>query len=225
MCGRFTLILEPGDFEDEFDLGGIPDSYLPRYNIAPTQPIAMVADARSKRAEMFRWGLIPSWAKDVSIGSNLINARAETLAEKPSFRSAYKTRRGLILASGFYEWRPDPQGSGRKEPVYIHPVDGKPVTFAGLWEEWHSAQGDVIRSAVIITTHSNELISPFHERMPVILFGDDRSRWLDPWSSPEILNNLLVPFPPDKLAFYPVSRMINSPSAEGAACIQPLAGG
>jgi len=222
MCGRFTLILEPGDFNDEFDLGGIPDSYLPRYNIAPTQPIAMVSDAKTKRVEMFRWGLIPSWSKDISIGAKLINARAETLSEKPSFRSAYKTRRGLILASGFFEWRIDPQGSGRKEPVYIHLTDGKPMTFAGLWEEWHPAQGDAIRSAVIITTQSNQLISPFHDRMPVILSGDSRKSWLDPASSPEFLSSLLVPYPMDELHLYPVNRMVNNPSSEGAGCIQPL---
>jgi putative SOS response-associated peptidase YedK len=224
MCGRFTLILEPGDFEDEFDLGGIPDSYLPRYNIAPTQPIAMAVDGQTRRVEMYRWGLIPSWAKDTTIGVKMINARAETLAEKPSFRSAFKARRGLILASGFYEWRLAADGSGKKEPVYIHRPDGKPITFAGLWETWHTSQADEIRSATIITTHSNELISPFHERMPVILTGDARWRWLDPATPGGELVNLLAPLPAAELTYYPVSRMVNSPSAEGAGCIQPLAG-
>lgn len=228
MCGRFTLILEPGDFADDFDLGGIPENYLPRYNIAPTQLVAVVQNADSRSVELFRWGLIPSWAKDPASGFRLINACAETLAEKPSFRSALRSRRNLILASGFYEWRAvtslaNPQGKG-KQPLYIHMQDGQPFTFAGLWEEWQAPGGELIRTTSIITTSSNTLLAPFHERMPVILEGDARSLWLDSVTRVPDALNLLKPFPHERMAFYPVSSQVNNPAYDSLLCIQAVAG-
>ena len=228
MCGRFILILEPGDFTDEFDLGGIPESYLPRYNIAPTQQVAVVHNAESRRVELFRWGLIPSWAKDPTIGSRLINARAETLTEKPSFRNALRSRRNLILASGFYEWRAvtslaNPQ-SKDKQPLYIHMNDRKPFTFAGLWEEWQSPRGELIRTTTIVTTSSNTLIQPFHNRMPVILDEDQRRMWLDPATQVQDALKLLKPYPPELMAYHSVSSLVNNPANDTPLCIQAVAG-
>jgi putative SOS response-associated peptidase YedK len=227
MCGRFVLILDPGDFEDEFDLGGIPQSYLPRYNITPTQPVAVVRDPKSRKVEMFRWGLIPFWAKDASIGSRLINARAETLAEKPSFKYALAKRRNLILASGFYEWRPvdpltNPKSKG-KVPLFIHMKDNKPFVFAGLWEEWKSQDGEVIHSTTIITTNSNAMIAPFHERMPVILDNEKMHLWLDPTRKLDEIVSLLQPYPAEVMEYHPVSSVVNSPAYDNPICIKEIA--
>lgn len=227
MCGRFVLILEPGDFEDEFDLGGIPESYLPRYNIAPTQPVAVVRDSKTRKVEMFRWGLIPFWAKDASIGSRLINARAETLAEKPSFKNALAKRRNLILTSGFFEWRPvdplaNPKSKG-KVPLFIHMKDNKPFVFAGLWEEWKSQDGEVIHSTTIITTNSNAMIAPFHERMPVILDNEKMHLWLDPTRKLDEIVSLLQPYPAEVMEYHPVSTIVNSPAYDNPICIKEIA--
>lgn len=226
MCGRFILILEPGDFEDEFDLGGIPESYLPRYNIAPTQPVAVVRNNEKRKVEMFRWGLIPFWAKDMEIGSRLINARSESLTEKPSFRSALSKRRNLILASGFYEWKTsstlaDPKRK-TKFPIYIHMKDKKPFVFAGLWEEWRSPEGKIVKSTTIITTSSNDLISPFHDRMPVILDGNKMWQWLDPATRQEDALGLLTPYPASEMTFYPVGTMVNNPAYDSPDCIAAI---
>jgi putative SOS response-associated peptidase YedK len=226
MCGRFILILEPGDFEDEIDLGGIPESYLPRYNIAPTQPVAVVRNPKEHKAEMFRWGLIPAWAKESTIGSRLINARAESLAEKPSFRNALKLRRNLILASGFFEWKPvstlaNPNGKS-KIPVFIHMKDHKPFVFAGLWEEWRSPEGEIVRTTTIITTSSNALIEPFHDRMPVILDGYKRWQWLDASTSQTEALKLLQPYPVEAMTYYPVSTIVNNPAYDNPVCIEEV---
>jgi putative SOS response-associated peptidase YedK len=225
MCGRFVLILEPGDFEDEFDLGGIAESYLPRYNIAPTQTVAVVRNDNERKVEMFRWGLVPSWAKDLSIGSRLINARSESLAEKPSFRSALTRRRNLILASGFYEWKPggtlaNPKG---KIPVFIHMKDHKPFVFAGLWEEWRSPEGGIVQSTTIITTTSNALISPFHDRMPVILDNEKKWQWLDPSTSQQDALKLLQPYPAEQMTYYPVASIVNNSGYDSPVCIEEVA--
>jgi putative SOS response-associated peptidase YedK len=225
MCGRFVLILELGDFEDEFDLGGIAESYLPRYNIAPTQPVAVVRNDKERKVEMFRWGLVPSWAKDLSIGSRLINARSESLAEKPSFRNALTRRRNLILASGFYEWKlvgtlANPKG---KIPVFIYMKDHKPFVFAGLWEEWQSPEGETVQSTTIITTSSNALISPFHDRMPVILDADKQWQWLDPSASQQDALKLLQPYPAEQMTYYPVGSIVNNPAYDSPVCIQEVA--
>lgn len=220
MCGRFVLILEPGDFEDEFDLGGIPESYLPRYNIAPTQPVAVVRDPIGRKAEMFRWGLIPFWAKDTSIGSRLINARAETLAEKSSFKNALTRRRNLILASGFYEWKSTAKG---KMPVFIRMKDHRPFVFAGLWEEWKSQEVVVIHSTTIITTSSNALISPFHDRMPAILEKGYMMKWLDPGLQVKDALRMLAPYSAQAMEYHPVSSVVNNPAYDQPLCIEELA--
>lgn len=222
MCGRFTLAVDPSVLRDAFPNFHIPDRVPIRYNIAPTQPVAVIPNDGRLALDFFLWGLIPSWAKDPSIGKRLINARAETLAQKPSFRSAYRRRRCLVLADGFYEWQKRP-GSNFKIPYYIRLKSGKPFAFAGLWEQWFSPDGSEITSCAIITTRPNELIAPFHNRMPVILWLDAYLQWLDPAErSPVDLNALLSPYPAERMIAYPVSRMVNSPQNDSPECIQPI---
>lgn len=220
MCGRFTLVLEPGDLEEEFDLGGVADEYTPRYNIAPTQPVGVVRDAEERKLELFRWGLVPSWAKDLSIGNKMINARAETLAEKPSFRNALAHRRNLIFSTGFYEWR---KTGSAKEPLYIHLTDQRAFAFAGLWEVWNSPEGQPIFTTTIITCAANPLISEFHDRMPVILDKQQMWNWLNPNISTAQAQQLLLPFDDARMEYYPVSPRVNSPAYESPACIEPEA--
>jgi putative SOS response-associated peptidase YedK len=221
MCGRFTLAVDTSSLQTAFPWLKISGEMTPRYNVAPTQPVAVVANTGKNELDFFLWGLIPSWAKDPKIGSKLINARSETLAEKPSFRSAYKRRRCLIFSDGFYEWRAEPQGRG-KTPMYIHMKSGEPFAFAGLWESWHSPLGDLIRSCTIITTQANDLLAPIHHRMPVILPADDYDRWLDPAErSHADLGDLLKPYPGDLMETYPVSKLVNSPANDSPECVVP----
>jgi putative SOS response-associated peptidase YedK len=212
MCGRFALTLDPADLQAAFPEFSLPARAAPRYNIAPTQPILAIPNDGAHTADFFVWGLIPSWAKDPSIGSRLINARAETLAEKPAFRSAYRYRRCLIFSDGFYEWKTVP-GQKTKVPHFIHLKSGEPFAFAGLWEHWQSADGSEVRSTAIITTAPNELMAPIHDRMPVILPRHAYAQWIDPTPRfPVDLNRLLVPYPASEMEAYPVSTLVNSPA-------------
>jgi putative SOS response-associated peptidase YedK len=171
---------------------------------------------------MYKWGLIPSWSKDPSIGDRMINARAESLAEKPSFRNAYRRRRCLILADGFYEWKQDP-GMKSKQPMYIRLKNDQPFAFAGLWEIWKSPDETEVRSCTIITTVPNSLLEPIHNRMPVILPAEAYDIWLAREDrQPEQLNNLLVPYPPSEMVAYSVSRMVNKPEFDSPELIQPV---
>jgi putative SOS response-associated peptidase YedK len=223
MCGRFTLTVDTGQLQEAFSWLDIQGEIKPRYNIAPNQPIAVVPNDGKNRLDFFVWGLIPSWAKDPQIGNRLINARSETLGEKPSFRAAYRRRRCLVLADGFYEWRKEPI-SKSKTPMFIQMESRDPFAFAGLWEDWHSSDGSEILSCTIITTEPNSLLKPIHNRMPVILPRDGYSRWLDPEEKePAQLTDLLQPYPAEEMIAYPVSRLVNSPNNEDPACIQPLA--
>ncbi len=223
MCGRFTLTVDTGQLQETFSWLNISGDIKPRYNIAPSQPIAVVPNDGKKRLDFFVWGLIPSWAKDPQIGTRLINARSETLAQKPSFRAAYRRRRCLVLADGFYEWRKEP-GSKSKTPMYIQMESRDPFAFAGLWESWHSSDGSEVLSCTIITTEPNSLLKRIHNRMPVILPRDGYNRWLDPEErEPAQLVDLLQPYPAEEMIAYPVSRLVNSPNNENPACIQPLA--
>jgi putative SOS response-associated peptidase YedK len=222
MCGRFTLTADTNAIRDAVPGVNIHEGLQARYNIAPTQPVAVVANDGNNRLDYFVWGLIPSWAKDPSIGSRLINARAETLAEKPSFRTAFRRRRCLVLADGFYEWKQAKNGRG-KTPMYIRLESGKPFAFAGLWENWNSADGSQILSCTIITTQPNSLMEEIHNRMPVILPKEAYSTWLEPGEKkPESLADLLVPYPAEKMIAYPVSTLVNSPQNDIAQCITPL---
>jgi putative SOS response-associated peptidase YedK len=240
MCGRFTLTVDPADLREAFGNYAFPAKFAPRFNIAPTQPILAIPNdatpalplrsasgtvvaggARENKADFFVWGLIPAWAKDPSMGSRLINARAETLAEKPSFRGAFKYKRCLILADGFYEWKSQP-GTKTKVPHFIFLKNREPFAFAGLWDEWHSPDGGTLRSATIITTAPNELMATIHDRMPVILHPSDYAQWLDTSPrAPESLQPLLKAFPVDEMSAYPVSMLVNSPANDRAELVVP----
>jgi len=219
MCGRFALTVDPADLQDAFPEFTFPAQGGPRYNIAPSQPILALPNDGTNQAGFFVWGLIPSWAKDPSIGNHLINARAETLAKKPAFRSAYKYHRCLIFADGFFEWQARP-GLKSKVPHFIRLKSGVPFTFAGLWENWQSTDGSEVRSATIITTEPNEMVASIHNRMPVILKPDTYAQWLDSApQSPNRLQNLLVPYPGGEMEAYPVSTLVNSPGNDRAECV------
>ena len=223
MCGRFTLATDPMNFIRfllEYDM---PDTFTPRYNIAPTQQVAVVPNYGTRRIEFFRWGLIPSWAKDPKIGNRMINARAETLAEKPSFRNPYRRRRCLVLADGYYEWRKEP-GGGAKTPFYIRMASEESFAFAGLWEAWRP-QGEVepVLSCSIITCPANEMLQSIHHRMPAILDQDTYDLWLDPVEcAPAALNHLLTPYPPEGMEAFAVSRLVNQPKNDSPECILPV---
>jgi putative SOS response-associated peptidase YedK len=221
MCGRFTLTVDPADLQKTFPGFTFPTQAGPRYNIAPTQPILVVPNDGTNKADYFVWGLIPSWAKDPSIGNNLINARAESLAEKPAFRSAYKYHRCLIFADGFFEWQPQP-GAKTKLPHYIRLKSDQPFAFAGLWEHWQSPDGSEIKSATIITTQPNELTGTIHNRMPVILPEGAFNQWLDPQpAKPADLQALLVPYPAEEMKAYPISTAVNAPANDSPEVLKP----
>lgn len=221
MCGRFTLTVDASELQDQFPWINIPaNSVQPRFNIAPTQPVAVVPNDGKHQLDYFIWGLIPSWSKDPKMGSRLINARAETLAEKPSFRTAYRRRRCLILADGFYEWKQSSE-KGRKIPYFIHLKDHSPFAFAGLWEIWFDPDGSEIRSCTIITTEPNEFMRSLHNRMPVILPPEAHFPWLTPDElPPDKLNQFLKPYDPTALAAYPVSLAVNNPAVDRPELIQ-----
>jgi putative SOS response-associated peptidase YedK len=223
MCGRFSLTLTADQLSLAFPWLNVPRQIEPRYNIAPSQPVAVVANNNRHELDFFQWGLVPSWAKDPSIGNRMINARAETLAEKPSFRAAYRRRRCLILADGFYEWSSDP-GRAAKVPYYLRLASSDPFAFAGLWEDWRAPDGSQLLSCTIITTRPNELVAPIHNRMPAILAPDAYDRWLSPDDEPaERLQPLLGPYPADDLVAYPVSRVVNNPANDVPECVLPAA--
>ncbi len=218
MCGRFTLTLDDDGLRAAFPGFEPPKMAAPRYNVAPTQPVLAVPNNHPGKMEFMLWGLIPGWAKDMAIGSKMINARAETLAEKPSFKHAFKRRRCLILADGFYEWQTVP-GAKAKQPMFIHLADRKPFAFAGLWETWHPGDENIL-SCTIITTEPNELMSTIHTRMPVILPPSAWEEWLDPdEQQPEALAHLLTAYPASQMAAYPVSTLVNSPAYDSPECI------
>ncbi len=219
MCGRFTLRTPTKTIVEAFDLAGAPD-LKPRYNIAPTQQIGAIrlnSETGTRQLSMFRWGLVPSWADDPKIGYRMINARAESVAVKPSFRSAFKKGRCLIVADGFYEWK---KTGKNKQPYFIRLQNDEPFAFAGLSEHWH--RGDqVIGSATIITTEPNELMQGIHDRMPVILSPDDYELWLEPdFHGQGKLLEMLKPYPAEEMEAYPISTLVNNPSNEDAKCIE-----
>ena len=225
MCGRYTQKESLEKLLKRLGLGKVL-SLTPRYNIAPSQLVACVWQAVEnghREAVMLKWGLVPSWAKDPNIGYKMINARAETVAEKPSFRKAFKRQRCLVLADGFYEWKREGKA---KQPYYIHFKDSQPFAFAGLWEHWQDKTKEdstPIESCTIITTGANELMEPIHHRMPVILQEKSIEVWLDAEiTEPNILNPLLRPYESDEMEAYPVSTVVNNPRNDGPECVQPV---
>jgi putative SOS response-associated peptidase YedK len=221
MCGRFTLTVDPAELKDAFPETTFPSQFAPRFNIAPTQPVLAIPNDGKHAADFFVWGLIPSWAKDPAIGNRLINARAETIAEKPSFRGGFKYKRCLILADGFYEWKAQP-GTKTKTPYFIHMQDRRPFAFAGLWDIWTSPDGSEIKSCTIITTGPNSLMETIHNRMPVILNPRDYNQWLEPApQAPEGLLPLIQSYPAEKMSAHPVSSLVNKPANDYADLIVP----
>lgn len=222
MCGRFTLTSPDQDLAVQFDLPAIP-SLEPRYNIAPTQLVAAVRETRDgagRELAMLRWGLIPFWAKDPGIGSRMINARAETVAEKPSYRTSFKRKRCLVPADGFYEWQAT---GGPKQPFYFRFEGGGPFALAGLWDRWEKGEDEPVETFTILTTEPNEVVAPVHQRMPVILDREGMAVWLDPAiEEAEQLQPLLGPFPAAGMEAYPVSTFVNSPGNDTPRCIEPL---
>lgn len=225
MCGRYTLTA-PGDaIVEAFDLQ--TDLELrPRYNIAPTQVVAAVRVGKpgtGRALVELKWGLIPRWAEDPSIGNRMINARSETVAEKPAFRSAFKKQRCLVLADGYYEWKK--LADGTKQPYYFRVEGGRPFGFAALWERW-GREGEEIQSCALLTTSPNPLAATVHDRMPVILSEKDYDLWLDPAiSDAEKLTRLFVSYPAEKMETWPVSRFVNKPGNDSPRCIEPVAEG
>lgn len=222
MCGRFTRKENFKQLAESLGIRFLP-SLEPRHNIAPSQTIACVRThpvSKARECVQLKWGLVPSWAKDPGIGNKMINARAETVGEKPAFRKAFKQQRCLILADGFYEWKREGKA---KQPYYIHFMDNRPFAFAGLWDHWSKEGGTPIDSCTIITTGPNGLMEPIHNRMPVILDPNHYLLWLDPAvHDPKPLTALLQPFPSEDMEAYPVSTLVNNPRYEGASCIQPI---
>lgn len=220
MCGRFTLTADVDRLAERFAFRVANLSSTPRYNIAPSQSVLTLINDGEPRAGLLRWGLIPSWAKDSAIGDRMINARAETVAEKPSFRRALHKRRCLVLADGFYEWRKEGK---KKVPLFITLKSREPFGFAGLWETWRSPTNEAVHSCTIITTTPNRLMESIHNRMPVILSRETEALWLDRTvEDPQVLLPLLTPYADEAMEAYIVSPLVNSPRNDTAACIAPL---
>lgn len=225
MCGRFTLRSGPEQIAEAFDLdpASLPE-LTPRYNIAPTDPVALVRRAGGtgpREMVTARWGLVPHWVDDPSDWPTLINARSETAAEKPSFRDAFRNRRCLIPADGFYEWV---KVDGRKQPYYVRREDDRPFAFAGLWDRWEGEEGRSFESCTLLTTDANETVAPLHDRMPVLLSREGGERWTDPAAYPDDFSDLLAPWSGGGLVAHPVDRRMNSPSHDAPDCIEPLTG-
>lgn len=215
MCGRLSLFAPPSVIESQFD-AEFAFPYRPRYNVAPTEDLVVVRDDAPETIDVLTWGLVPRWADDPSIGNRLINARAETLAEKPSFRDAYENRRCLVLADGFYEWQDD---GGRKQPYRICRHDDEPFAMAGLWERWER-NGTVRQTATIVTTEPNDVVRPLHDRMAAILPPGEERRWLDADGEAE-RRALLEPYDGD-LRAYPISTRVNDPGNDDPSIVEEV---
>ncbi len=216
MCGRYSFAIEDALILERFGLRVRTAIYKARYNCAPTQNLAVIVNEAPDELQFFRWGLIPWWAKDPSIGNKLINARAETLVEKPSFKNAFRNRRCLVPATGFFEWR----RNADKTPYHIMLKSGDPFCFAGLWDKWVTGDGEIIHSFTIITTSPNELMEQIHDRMPVILPREQEQRWMSPQPDPSLVE-LLVPFPAGMMKAYPISKLVNSARNDAPHILEP----
>lgn len=219
MCGRFSQKSSPKKVAEKFGVEEVP-ALFERYNVAPAQAVLAVRDPSGGReTTFFKWGLIPSWAKDPAIGNKLINARSETVTEKPSFREAFARRRCIIPADGFYEWS---RTGGRKQPLYFYMRDGEPFGIAGLWERWQGGDGP-LETCTLLTTEANELLAPYHDRMPVILRPEDYEVWLDAGvRRVEVLTPLLRPYPQEEMGAYAVSPLVNNPANDHPRCVEPV---
>jgi putative SOS response-associated peptidase YedK len=222
MCGRYSFAVEDALILERFGLRVRTAIYKARYNCAPTQNLAIIANDAPDTLKFFRWGLIPYWAKDASFGNKLINSRAETIGEKPSFKNAFRNRRCLVPATGFFEWKKKRSEGDQANPVHtawhIHLKNGDAFCFAGLWDKWVSPDGEIIHSFTIITTSPNNLMGKIHDRMPVILHRDDEQSWITP-NQEQSLAGLLKPYPAEMMEAWPVSNLVNSPKNDVPAII------
>lgn len=219
MCGRFSLGVDTDRLVAEFGLDHVVERHEPRYNLAPTQPVAaVVLGDDGLRLGRLRWGLVPGWATDAGTGARMINARSETVASKPAFRDLFRSRRCWVLADGFYEWRRDPDG--KRAPYHFQLPGARPFAFAGLWDRWRGEDAE-IRSCTILTAPANDAVAPIHDRMPVILPPSERALWLDPAAPPAALHALLRPYP-GRLESFPVSARVNTPAHDDPALREPL---
>jgi putative SOS response-associated peptidase YedK len=219
MCGRFSLTVNEAELNLRFEIEGGVAPYISRYNCAPTQMLVVITNQDDKHLSYFKWGLIPPWAKDPAIGNKMINARAETIAEKPSFRLPLRSQRCLVPADGFYEWKLN----GKKVPYRIFLKDTRIFAMAGIWDKWKTPDGSLVYSFSIITTSANEFMKTIHDRMPVILSEEDEKRWLHESSESSLLS-LLKPCPPELMDAYPVSELVNSPRNDGKEVIERVRG-
>ena len=236
MCGRYSITSPPEAIQRVFQVPELPN--LPaRYNVAPTQDVPVVrvgGDSEGPEADggrhlvQLRWGLVPFWADDPTIGAKMINARAESAAEKPAFRAAFRRRRCLVVADGFYEWKSPPKDDdapkgARKQPYRIQLESGEPFGFAGLWERWTNPQDhSVLETCTILTTEANEYLRDIHPRMPVMLSPDAFDRWLDPEADLDAAKSLLAPYPDDALTAYPISTRVNAVRNDDPSILEPL---
>jgi putative SOS response-associated peptidase YedK len=216
MCGRYTQRHTAEEVAERFQLDAAPDFIAPRYNIAPAQTVPVVIERDGRSVLVCKWGLVPFWSKDPALGNKLINAKAETLAEKPSFKYALEKRRCLIPADGFFEWDKRVKPS---QPMYIHRRDDGLFAFAGLWEECKLLDGEVLRTCTLITVEPNELVGEFHQRMPAILRPEDEAAWLNPTAKAEEARRLLRPYEATELEAWPVSTAVNNVQHEEASLI------
>jgi putative SOS response-associated peptidase YedK len=221
MCGRYVLIADPNLIQQEFNLSSLPDFGGMRYNIAPMQTLPVITNEKPDELSYLRWGLVPSWSKDASGAGKMNNARSETAADKPSFRTPFRRRRCLIPASGFYEWQQREHG---KAPMYIHMKDREVFGMAGLWDVWKSPEGQELRTFSVLTTDANEFMQPIHDRMPVILRREDYALWLSDGDVPvSKLQALMKPYDPNVMTAYEVSKAVNRAATDSPECIIPLA--
>ena len=216
MCGRYSFILEDELIKERFGVTVRSAIYKARYNCAPTQDLAVISDEAPGTLSFYRWGLIPFWAKDISIGNKLINAKSETILEKPSFKTSFRNKRCLVLADGYYEWKKEKE----KIPYRITLKDKSPFSLAGIWDKWIRADGEIIHSFSILTIASPTKMEMIHDRMPVILDRSDESKWIERTGERE-LQDLLRPYPVEKLTAYPVSKLVNSPRNDIAEILVP----
>lgn len=219
MCGRITLTAKPSELLEAFPVDEVP-AMDPHWNLAPTQDLAVITNREPRRVQLFRWGLLPFWAKSLKEGARMINARSDSVAEKPAFKKAFARKRCLILADGFYEWKA--LDKKRKQPYFIGLKGRKPFAFAGLWESWRPPEGDEpVHTCSVITTDANAVLARLHDRMPVILPPSTWERWLDREEErPEVLLPLLKPYDPDEMESFPVSTLVNSPANDTAEVLQ-----
>lgn len=219
MCGRYSETHPIEKLQERFKAKSFPEDFRPRYNISPTQQVPVIVDHGERSIQLYRWGLIPSWAKDPSIGYKMINARGETVHEKPSFRRPFQKSRCLVASDGFYEWKKEGKS---KTPYRITLKSREPFAFAGVWDTWTDPEGKEVKSFSIVTTSASDLLKPIHDRMPVILKPEDEEIWLDPDAKVDQLLKLIGPYPEAEMEAYSVSSIVNSARNETPDCIVPF---